>query len=63
MQLIYKQLERKENYMKGSRIIVSTSCSMACPKLNFLPGNTDNLYFIFISFQIYVNMQKQPFIS
>ena len=44
--------------MKGSRIIVSKSCSMACPKLNFLKGNTDTLYFLFISFQIYVNMQK-----
>ena len=29
---------------------------MACPKLNFLKGNTDTLYFNFISFQIYVNM-------
>ena len=63
MHFIYKQLERKENYMKGSKIIVWTSCSMACPKLNFLKGNTDTHYFIFISFQIYVNMHKQPFIS
>ena len=63
MHFIYKQLESKENYMKGSKIIIWTSCSMACPKLNFLKGNTDTLYFIFISFQIYVNMQKEPFIS
>ena len=28
MHFIYKQLERKENCMKGSRIIVSTSCSL-----------------------------------
>ena len=63
MHFIYKQLERKENYMKGSKIIVWTSCSMACPKLNFLKGNTDTLYSIFIKFQIYLNMQKQPFIS
>ena len=63
MRFIYKQLERKENYIKGSKIIVLTSCSMACPKLNFLKGITDTHYFIFISFQIYVNMQKQPFVS
>ena len=36
---------------------------MACPKFNFLKRNTDIDYFIFISFQIYVNMQKQPYIS
>ena len=35
---------------------------MACPKLNFLKGNTDTHYFISISFQICVNMQKQLFI-
>ena len=64
MYFIYKQLERKENYMKGSKFIAwKNENSMACPKLNFLKGNTDTYYFIFISFQIYVNMQKQPFIS
>ena len=63
MYFIYKQLETKANYMKGSKIIIWTLCSMACPKLNFLKGNSDTHYFICISFQIYVNMLKQPFIS
>ena len=58
MQFIYKQLERKKNYMKGSKIVVWTSCSMARPKLNFLKGNTDTNYFVLNSFQIGVNMQK-----
>ena len=63
MHFIYNQLERKEKHMKGSKIIVWTSCSMPCPKLHFLKGNTDTHYFIVISFQIFVNMQKQPSIS
>ena len=63
MHFIYKQLERKEKHMKGSKIIVWTSCSMLCPKLNFMKGNTDTHNFIVISFQIFVNMQQQAFIS